>query len=136
MLKKNISKNAVKNGRYEWSQPTYLVDKNDKRYESFKQYKKKTGISPDETWNLYGNITQFILPRLKQFKKRINEFGSYPVCYKNKDEWIQQLDKMIQSFKEIEKDKFYKDKKKREQYEKKIKEGLQVFIDNFFDLWW
>jgi len=36
MLKKNISKNAVKNGRYEWSQPTYLVDKNDKRYESFK----------------------------------------------------------------------------------------------------
>ena len=49
----------MKKGRYEWTKDTYIINSKDERYKRFQKIKKETGISPDETWNLFNNIRSY-----------------------------------------------------------------------------
>ena len=122
-----------KTERYEWTGKTYLIDSKDKRYKKFLKIKEKTGISPDETWNLYINIAEFIFPRLKMFKE--HTIGT-PGCLNSFEEWHEILDKMIWSFEQIAKDEEPFDAEENKKYYKKIDEGLKLFYKYFQCLWW
>lgn len=122
-------------GFYEWNKPSYYLTKFDERYKNYQEYKKNTGIYPDELWSLDISICNFIIPRLKEFKDTIKECKSYPANLKSYKEWIKILDKMIFSFEEHKKDKFIDDEIAREKYQNKIQEGFKLFIEYFGALW-
>lgn len=122
-----------KKHRYEWTGKTYLVDENDQRFNKFAKIKEKTGISPDETWNLYINIATFVLPRLKMFKKYT--IGT-PGCLQSQEEWFEILDKMILAFEHIEKDDEPDDLEENKKYQEEINNGIYLFGEYFRYLWW
>ena len=107
-----------------------LTDKDDKREKKFVKQRMTRGFDGSETWNLYGTIARFILPRLQCFKE-VN-FG-YPMDMTS-EEWDKILDKMINAFEliilenkaELEDDGKYKE----------IDEGLGLFATHFLHLWW
>lgn len=119
--------------RYEWTGKTYFIDEKDDRFKKFSKIKERTGISPDETWNLYGNITTFVLPRLKMFKKYT--IGA-PGCFRSQKAWFKVLDKMIWSFEQIENEEEKPDDMEDAEYQKKISYGLKLFGKYFRYLWW
>lgn len=102
-----------------------------------KRLKKKKGllISDDDIWDLDINLAKYILPRLKRFK----------VLQKNLLRTIsdEDLDKMILSFEYILDDnKYMLEHYNGEDYENKtkeintiIKEGLEIFSNEFTKLW-
>ena len=69
-------------GFYEWNKPSYYLTKSDKRYKNYQEYKKNTGIYPDELWSLDISICNFIIPRLKEFKDTITDELRIPYIYK------------------------------------------------------
>lgn len=102
-------------------------------------------VNPRECWNLDKRIAEFVLPRLKIYKKEAN-------CYPGRDEantpekWDAILDKMISAFEYILEDEEYWLKNynyTQEQYKEKwiekqesVSEGLHLFAEYFRDLWW
>lgn len=62
-----------------------------------KKWLKKHGkyVNPKECWCLDYTIAEFVLPRLKKFKKDNN---GYPGILSGEDEWDEILDKMILAF--------------------------------------
>lgn len=119
-------------GFYEWNKQVCFLDKEDERYIEYKKYKEENGISPDQTWSLFNNICIFMIPRLKEFKKRT-------ICYPvgvTFQEWQKILDKMIEAFELSNSDLLSLNQKKRKKLQKKIEEGLDLFRKYFFDLWW
>lgn len=136
MTAKSKSKKEQNKGRYEWTKPTYFVDKNDDRYKRFKKIKEETGISPDETWNLYENICEFLIPRLILFRKQVKKHGCYPSFCKSNEEWVNILSNIIWSFKYINDDKFEFDEKKRKKINQKLNKGFDLFNKCFCNLWW
>lgn len=120
-------------GFYEWNKDTFLINKNDKRCEDYKNFKKENGFYPDECWSLYSSICMFIIPRLKYFREHT---GGYPVTVSSIEEWQNILDKMIWSFEESLKDDVDVDENIRELYNKDVEEGLNLFSKYFLDLWW
>lgn len=138
-------------GFYVWNKPTFFVKKDDDRYETLIKQKADTGISEDETWDLRTNIAIFLIPRLKLFKDIQNDFGGYPGCFKNKEEWHEILDKIIFAFEAHLKDDFYvpdkylekyseydydRTSKARDDYWTDIQEGLNLFAKYFGCFWW
>jgi len=135
-------------GRYEFTGNTYLIDNEDERYKDFLTFKKKHGFSPDECWSLYGNICEFILPRLIYFRKKVKKVGCHPCCFNSNEEWIAVLDKMIFAFKAYNKDDdmevpkgYYarcrgNEQKAREAYWNDVAEGMKLFSEYFGNLWW
>lgn len=67
-----------------------------------KKWAKQHGtyVNPKDCWNLYQTMAEFILPRLKQFKKDTN---GYPGAGEmdTEEKWDAALDKMIQAFEYI-----------------------------------
>lgn len=67
-----------------------------------KKWLKQHGeyVNPSECWNLYHSIAEFILPRLKKFRKET-------ICYPGRkgaetfEKWEEILDKMILAFQYI-----------------------------------
>lgn len=116
----------------------YLIDKKDSRYKGFVKYLKKTGISPDEMWSLDSVISEFILPRLKEFKRC---HGGYPWGLTIK-KWNDILDKMIFAFewnlKETNMSDGYMEMsdKEKDNAWKKYEEGTKLFIEYFRGLWY
>lgn len=98
-----------------------------------KKYLKQHGlyVHPKETWSLDITLAQYIIPRLKLYKK-LNDV--IPGRLESHDEWDKILDKMIYAF-ECMSDEFcnYEEYDKRQ---KKVKEGLQLFADYFQALRW
>lgn len=135
-------------GRYEYTRTTYFVKPDDDRYKAFVRFKKKHGFSPDESWSLYSNICDFILPRLKYYRKTVKKVGCNPGCFNSNEEWIAILDKMIFAFNAYGKEDdfeipksylgMYKNNetKAREAYWKDIDEGMKLFAKYFGHLWW
>lgn len=122
--------------RYEWTGKTYFIDETDERFKRFVKIKEKTGISPDETWSLYGNIATFVLPRLKMFKEYT--IGT-PGCFRSQKAWFKVLDKMIWSFEQIVKEDesdYPTEGDEIKKYEKRISYGLTLFGKYFRCLWW
>jgi len=130
------------NGFYTWNKSKFLIGKDDKRYKRCQNHKKQYGFSQDECWNLYFSVCIFLLPRLKAFRKMT---CGHPCCIESHEKWLEILDKMIWSFEEIQKDniddllKIEDDKKRKkatDKYYAKIQEGLHLFADYFWNLWW
>src|SRR5574343_104314 len=88
---------------------------------NYSQFKKKHGFSPDECWNLDSTLANFLLPRLKYFRKKT--FG-FPSSLKTIEKWKATLDDMIWTFEEISKgcEMSYKFKKKYKTVEEALKE--------------
>jgi hypothetical protein len=92
------------------------------------------GFSDEITWNLDGEISKWILPRLKRFKELNN---GHPNCF-TWEEWNIVLDKMILAH-ELHSTRFewiYEDEKQAEINHNKIKEGMYLFNKYYGDLWW
>jgi hypothetical protein len=139
-------------GFYVWNKPTFFINKSDDRYESMIKEKKETGISRDETWNLYTNISIFLVPRLKLFQEQQESIGGHPNCFKTYEEWYETLNKMIFAFESYLKDDFYipdeylqkykqyneveQEQYAREAYWNDVQEGINLFAKYFGCLWW
>ena len=128
-------RNKQKSGRYEFVNGFIFLGEKDSRQSKYLSIKNKTGVSPDETWNLDISIAKFLVPRLKAFKNMTN---GYPMNLSEEygknafNEWIKILDQMIYAFKLIENDKMIYS----EDQNKKIEKGLDLFRKYFRDLWW
>lgn len=120
------------------------LEKTDKRNETFKQFKKQNGFTPDETWQLYFSIAVFVLPRLKYFREHTCGF---PASFEKIEDWQAIIDKMIFSFQTCFHDDFFqvpkqfKDKYKNKKnpwksYVKEVNEGFNLFGKYFLHLWW
>jgi hypothetical protein len=101
-----------------------------------KRQKKKYGfpIFKDcEVWDLAITLANYILPRLKRFKK-VN-VNSHPCNLSGIEEWHEIIDKMIWSFERIVNDDWsYETNRIREQKEQ-YEEGMNLFAKWFLDLW-
>lgn len=97
-----------------------------------KKHLKKIGtyVPDSATWNLDITIAKFVLPRLKVFKKVTD---CYPCEFNSLKEWHDVLDKMIESFYLITNCSSYKTFIENEE---DIKQGLDLFIKYYHDLWW
>lgn len=107
-----------------------LINTEDKRWEEFQKQRLEQGFDESETWSLYETIAKFIYPRLKLFYNDGN-FVSVPASL-DEETWGKMLKAMVTAFDLIVNvDDFELTKEQRAQ----IKEGLQYFVDRFFDLW-
>ena len=102
-------------------------DPDDKRQKKWKNERLTQGFDETETWDLNITIANFILPRLEYFR---DIKVAYPGRITQK-EWIKILDKMIIALKLLNKDSTMSEK----EYDQ-LKEGLDLFREWFFDLWW
>ena len=112
--------------RFVYDGDLFLLDSKSERAPKFRKQKKRYGFSDDETWSLDYTIACFVLPRLKRFKKVSK---SFPAGSSLK-EWNKKLSFMIYAMKQIKQDKVNNDNFK------KVQTGLQLFGENFLDLWW
>lgn len=98
------------------------IEKEEKRKE-YKKQRLDRGFDDTELWNLDTTILKFTLPRLKRFRECTI---GYPSDFKNHEEWLACLDKMINAIEKIlendESDETYKD--------------FELFKKYFFSLWW
>ena len=118
--------------------PLY-IDKTDKRYSRHLKMLKECGFSDTETWSLYSVLSEFVLPRLKRFKKITNGFPSVPTSMGDMtmDKWYEILDKIIFAFDwALTSDDMFENKKEYMNGWKKYKEGMELFAEYFRDLWW
>ena len=107
-----------------------LTEKNDKREKKYSKQRMERGFDESETWSLYNSVTNFVLPRLKEFKEL--KCG-YPACFKTPEEWDVLLDKMILAFELINRD----DEKSLNNKEwKQVNQGMRLFAKWFCALWW
>lgn len=101
-----------------------------------KQLKKLGTYVPScDTWSLDITIAEFIIPRLKLFKKVTD---CYPNGLESMEEWHSILDKMIKAFTLISEQFDVKncfDYKYKEE-NKTINEGLDLFRKYYRSLWW
>lgn len=126
-----------------------------KRKKWLKQHNKY--VNPRECWNLDITISNFVLPRLKVFKKDNNGYPGYGDA-DTPEKWDEILDKMILGFEYViaSDDWWLYDPKynyldclfeKQDEIERNciiennrrqavIKEGLQLFAKYFQHLWW
>ena len=104
------------------------VGRDDGRYAEYREEQKKTGVSPDETWNLDVTIAEFVLPRLKLFKEKTI---GVPCCFGTMEEWHAELDRMIRAFELMCDDKAFGSESQNE-----IDAGLDSFRKYFQALWW
>ena len=129
-------------GFYEWNKQSFLINKNDERFENYLNIKKEKGFFPDETWALYKCISIFLVPRLKYFRELVKDFGCFPCSIESLDKWIEIIDKMIFSFEsslvDEPDDKFKSEygENYRDIWDEKIKDGFKLFSEYYFALWW
>ena len=107
-----------------------LTDSYDDREKDFKKQRIERGFDDSETWSLTDTISNFIIPRLKRFKEIA---GGVP-CEMTSDEWNLILDKMVRSFELTARNEGDRIWSKEE--EKELDEGLDLFREWFFALWW
>ena len=96
--------------------------------------KWRLGFNPKETWNLDFTISQFILPRLKYFRKTTKAYPSY---FKTPERWDKELDKMIAAFEILaSEDDYFPTGCTYEEKQKIIDTGLKSFYKYYQKLWW
>lgn len=92
--------------------------------------RRKRGFDDTELWSLDLTIAEFIEPRLREFKRRLN---GYP-CGMEEQEWLEKLEKMHRAFHLIVKEDG-KMMLPNSPEAKEIEEGLDLFREHFFHLW-
>ena len=101
------------------------LPKNDKRLKRYARQRKKRGFDDTETWNLYVTITNFIVPRLKRFRKTTI---SHPPNL-TMEEWKDILKQMTRGFEEV-----LKSDEEDCDHEKTML-ALELFSKWYFHLW-
>lgn len=114
-----------------------LINRSDTRWDEYKKQRLERGFDNSETWSLDSTIARFIEPRLRVFKEI---HGGYPGNL-TEEKWDEILDKMIKAFEYINNEDLGIDESKHglDRYkdrEQTIKEGLDLFREYFFALWW
>lgn len=103
-----------------------------------KKQLKKAGnyINPKETWNLDITFAKLVLPRLKAFKLYVNGYPDF--AFNSMEEWYGAIDKMIAAFQLIADGKRFEimAEEERSQVEKVMDDGLDLFREYYFNLWW
>jgi hypothetical protein len=130
-----------------WSLEVPLICRpDDERYNEHLEELNRTGISPDETWNLDVTFAQFVLPRLKKFKEVTDSYPNELNELYNGDEdeavkaWNDILDDIIYSFERLAK-RFEDDFGEGKDYWTEedllqIDDGLEKFASWYHHLWW
>ncbi len=111
----------------------------------------------EDTWSLDSVLAGIIAKHLRAFLKSVKACGSCPRSLTSKygergfEEWLNILRKMIYAFEEYNNkpEIGYDDDKeeggeitqqqwnaKEEERQMRIREGMQLFIDYYSDLWW
>lgn len=107
-----------------------------KRKEKFRKQRLSRGFDDTELWNLDLTFAKFMLPRLKEFRKKT---CSYPSELNNIDEWNKILDEMIEGLqlwtKHFDWD-FSSDQNTRNGNHLKVETALNHLAKYFRDLWW
>lgn len=123
---------AKKKGRYEYVGGFVIMDPDDGRAEEYDKIRKRTGISPDETWSLDVSLAHFMAPRLKAFRQYAN---GYPAAhFKDTKSWLRTVRKMERAFRFIMLEgegKVLNEKQSRQE-----EEGLDLFRKYLCSLWW
>lgn len=97
-----------------------------------KQLKKtETYVNPKETWNLDITFAKFVLPRMRAFRRYVKGYPDF--AFSSMNEWYEAIDKMIAAFQLIADGKRYEFIP--EEY-KVMDEGLDLFREYYFHLWW
>ena len=102
------------------------IKPSDNRWKEFQEQRLERGFDDSETWSLDITIIKFVLPRLKVFKEVC---CGCPSTLTN-EKWQDILDKMITAF-ELAIEGF----PEKEEL-KLVDEGLDLFREHFFHLWW
>ncbi len=105
------------------------VDNLKKRKKRFAKQRQKRGWDDTETWSLFSTLAEWLVPRLKRFKK-LND-GCHPSDITSK-QWDKAIDEMIEGFKLIAEDICAPN----EDQTVKMDRALDIFRDRFFSLWW
>lgn len=92
---------------------------------------KKRGFSNEDLWNLDRTVLDFLLPRLREFRKLT--FGYLPQF--TYEEWVQLLDGACDAIESYLKDDYLLTDDCAVRYDKDIKTIHRLF-DNFFYLWY
>lgn len=114
-----------------------MSDSSDKRKNDLAKQREKYGFDERETWSLQTQISHYILPRLKLFKRMC---VGRPANVATVEEWNDILDKIIKSF-EISSLIFETDVEPQynintEEGYKSYEEGMELFKEYFLDLWY
>lgn len=112
---------------------------------------RKGHFSDDELWDLFYNISRYVLPRLKRYKELMDRpFSGYPCemiegdvsrditkeeSEKYSNKWRDIVEEMIVSFELIVKDDWGGDIKKYKEQRKIKEKGLSLFAQYFENLW-
>lgn len=134
-----------------------LAKPDDDRWEEWQYQRKSRGFDDTELWNLDSTIAKFITPRLKKFKKNthstpgvvVYEIGGEEAVLNSDSEtsekanakWMEILDKMIWTFENWDKEPDTEGvhgeefRKLIDEWNTKIKEGLDLFAKYFGSLW-
>jgi hypothetical protein len=101
-----------------------------------KRQKKKHGFptfKDNEVWDLDITLANYILPRLKRFKK-VN-VNSHSVDLSSLEEWHEIIDKMIWSFERIVNDDWSYEINRVQEQKQQYELGMSLFGIYFLDLW-
>lgn len=121
-MEKKIDTYEIKNVNFS------LIDKNDDRWDEFKNQRLERGFDDSELWNLDSTICKFIYPRLKAFSENII---GYPANM-TYDEWECILKQMVKAFEIIIGDD---DWEFNDELYDNVDKGLNLFRKYFFNLW-
>lgn len=99
----------------------------DPRTLEYLEQRKMNGFDDTETWSLFLSIANFIVPRLRRFIEVV------PGCPEGLtfDQWQEILNKILRTFEIIAEDRFFTNEEV-----KQLDEGLELFKEWFFALWW
>lgn len=107
-----------------------------------KKWLKKQGlyIDPRETWDLDVRISEYVIPRLKLYKKLTKCYPGIGEA-NTPEKWDDLLDKMIWSFEQVIYENQYgifedRGEKEWKEINDKINEGLELFGKWFRHLGW
>lgn len=104
------------------------LSENDERLPKYKAQYDKQGWDDTVTWNLFYEIVEFTLPKLKRFKEVT---PCYP-GHMTMDEWKSVIDKIIAWMELVMEDKI----SYTSEDDTIMEEGITLFKDNFYALWW
>lgn len=125
----------------------YAFDKNtsEANQKKYARQREKRGFDDTELWNLDNTLANYILPRLKAFKKDAMRLGGIPNAFvenmqgSNEDferyhqNWLDAIQEMIDAFEVFVKDEncWEFDKEKYS----KVQNGFELFGKHFMSLW-
>ena len=104
-----------------------LTENDDNREVEYSKQRKMRGFDDSETWSLTDTIVNFSLPRLERYLEITKTMN-------DSDEYINELESVVKSFKLIIRDRGARNFNNTEQ--QTVDKGLDLFRELFMGLWW